>query len=109
MFFTIGQAAAMIGVTPKTLRVWEKLGKIEPAQRTIGGHRRYTHADIKKVTKEDQIVPDDRIVVGYARVSSHDQKADLERQAERLKAHCSAQYPAQKHEIIKDLGSGLNF
>lgn len=39
--------------------------------------------------------------LGYARVSSHDQKEDLLRQAERLKqAGCS--------EVITDIGSGLN-
>ena len=42
-------------------------------------------------------------MVGYARVSSHDQKEDLERQAEILTRH----YP--KAMVIKDLGSGLNF
>ena len=42
-------------------------------------------------------------MVGYARVSSHDQKDDLDRQANTLKQH----YP--NATMIKDLGSGLNF
>ena len=42
-----------------------------------------------------------RIVVGYARVSSYDQRSDLTAQAERL-----SQYGCQL--VIKDLGSGLN-
>lgn len=44
---------------------------------------------------------DQRIKVGYARVSSYDQRSDLIAQAERL-----SQYGCQL--VIKDLGSGLN-
>ena len=41
------------------------------------------------------------MVVGYARVSSHGQKDDLDRQVQRLKLHgCD--------RIISDIGSGLN-
>nr|WP_293031240.1 recombinase family protein [Moorena sp. SIO3I8] len=39
----------------------------------------------------------------YARVSSRSQKADLEQQVQFLKSR----YP--EAEIIKDIGSGLNF
>ena len=45
--------------------------------------------------------------VGYARVSSHDQKADLVRQQELLEAFCAAK--GWRHEVIADLGSGLNY
>lgn len=33
-------------------------------------------------------LPDQYRVVAYARVSSHDQKADLQRQSDRLEQHC---------------------
>lgn len=42
----------------------------------------------------------------YARVSSHDQKEDLERQHGILEAYCAAK--GWKSEVIKDLGSGMN-
>jgi predicted site-specific integrase-resolvase len=45
--------------------------------------------------------------VAYARVSSHDQKPDLERQAQVLQAYCAAQ--GWTHEIVTDLGSGMNY
>ena len=45
--------------------------------------------------------------IGYARVSSHDQKNDLVRQQELLEAFCAAK--GWRHEIIADLGSGLNY
>lgn len=53
-------------------------------------------------------LPQERKVVAYARVSSHDQKADLERQRERLELHCRAAGYA-KTELLTDLGSGLNY
>jgi predicted site-specific integrase-resolvase len=40
-------------------------------------------------------------------VSSHDQKHDLERQQAMLEAYCAAK--GWRTEIIKDLGSGMNY
>ena len=50
---------------------------------------------------------DERMVIGYARVSSHDQKDDLKRQVNRLDGYCSENF--HEHQIISDLGSGLNY
>ena len=47
------------------------------------------------------------LTIGYARVSSHDQKEDLKRQAIRLEDYCSAH--GWSYEIINDLGSGMNY
>ena len=38
---TISETAALIGVTPATLRRWDKKGYLVP-KRTLGNHRRYT-------------------------------------------------------------------
>ncbi|MDO8939668.1 MAG: IS607 family transposase, partial [Methylicorpusculum sp.] len=43
----------------------------------------------------------------YARVSSHDQKADLDRQHEMLETYCAAK--GWRSEVIRDLGSGMNY
>ena len=45
--------------------------------------------------------------VGYCRVSSHDQKKDLERQKEVVELFCAQN--GWQVEIIDDLGSGLNY
>ena len=47
------------------------------------------------------------LTVAYARVSSHDQKADLERQKQVLELYCAAQ--GWTFEVITDLGSGMNY
>ena len=40
--FTIGELATQSGMTPDTLRYYERLGVIAPAKRTSGGFRVYT-------------------------------------------------------------------
>jgi predicted site-specific integrase-resolvase len=48
-----------------------------------------------------------RPTIAYARVSSHDQKKDLERQIKVLEMYCSSH--GWKYEVISDLGSGMNY
>lgn len=100
---SIGQAALLLGVAVITLRHWEVTGRLSPAGRTPGNHRRYDLASLKQMLG---LAPPMRTTVAYARVSSHDQKEQLGWQAERLQRHCAEQgYTA---EIITDLGSGMN-
>ena len=68
----IGTAAEMLGTTPGQLRRWESSGELLPACKTRGGTRYYSTADLLGFANE--AAP----TVCYARVSSHDQKADLE-------------------------------
>jgi putative resolvase len=97
----IGKAAETLGVDVQTLRAWEKSGELVPDRRSQGGVRYY---DLGKIL---QLGSEDMPTVGYARVSSHDQKNDLTRQAELLEAFCAAK--GWRHEVISDLGSGLNY
>ena len=104
MKISIGKAARLLGVCKDTLRRWEKEKKIT-SQRTLKGHRRYSEGEITGLRKKNSL--EVKTTLGYARVSSHDQKKDLNRQIELLEAFCAAN--GWKHEIIKDLGSGLNY
>jgi len=46
----IGAIAAMLDVSTKTLRRWDKAGTIKPAFRTAGNHRRYDrHAVLETI------------------------------------------------------------
>ncbi len=101
---TIGEAAAVLGVSVSTLRRWEAEGKITPA-RTAGGQRRYDMATLRPENARAPEAP--RRTLAYARVSSHDQKADLERQKQVLEAYCAAQ--GWTYEVLTDLGSGMNY
>lgn len=103
---SIGDAAKELGVSTKTLRRWADSGKIK-SERSPTGQRRFFLADIKRITPRDLKQLDERITINYARVSSHDQKADLVRQAQVLEAFSSAN--GWQFETIQDLGSGLNY
>jgi len=96
--FTPYQLSKKIGVTRETLRKWETEGKIK-AIKTQGGHRRYT---LPSFGKDNEPVQQTRCII-YARVSSHKQQGDLERQIDFIKK----QYPT--YEVISDIGSGINF
>ena len=74
-YVSIGEAAQIKGVSIETLRNWEEKGILVP-ERTEGGHRRYKLTDLVEVDAQSQ-----KVTIAYARVSSHDQKSDLERQS----------------------------
>lgn len=97
----IGEAAETLGTVPATLRKWEKTGELLPTRKTAGGTRYYSMADLLSLNSADAPT------VCYARVSSHDQKEDLERQQIMLESYCSAK--GWRTETIKDLGSGMNY
>src|SRR5688572_30194274 len=101
--FKIGQAAKALGVSPSTLRRWEREGKIIP-ERTEGSHRLYRLSQFK-ISKKINIR--ERNTIAYARVSSHDQKSDLERQKKVLEMYCASQ--GWQFELVTDLGSGMNY
>lgn len=97
---SVKEAAKLLGITPKTLRIWEKDGKVKSI-RTNGGHRRYKVSDLIGNKKQDSIT------IAYARVSTSEQKEDLKRQEIVLENYCSSK--GYSFEIISDLGSGLNY
>ena len=101
---SIGEAAELLGVSNTTLRRWERSKKLVP-ERTAGNQRRYRLSQINPALVRDAEV--DRRTVAYARVSSHDQKDDLERQKQVLEMYCATQ--GWTFEIISDLGSGMNY
>ena len=79
-FIKIGEAASLLGVSIETMRRWEKTGELVPHRKTQGGTRYY---DVNKLKEAEN---NDYPTVCYARVSSHDQKGDLDRQQELLEA-----------------------
>lgn len=102
-FIKIGKAAEILGVSVQTLRRWEKLGSIIPERKSAGQTRYY---DLNKLLGLKHTANND-LTIGYARVSSHDQKEDLSRQAKMLSSYCMSY--GWNHEIIQDLGSGMNY
>ena len=93
MYLSIGEKTRECGVSIATLRRWDKRGLLKPDIITDGGHRRYKKKNCSGIK---------RLVIAYARVSSHDQKADLEKQKDVLSAH-------NPDMLLSDIGSGINF
>jgi len=108
------EASKILGIHERTLYLWDKAKKIETI-RTPGNKRLYnitkflsdrTPNDNNNININE---PDDynnineKIKIVYVRVSSNNQKDDLERQKNLM----VKLYP--KHLIIEDIGSGINF
>ncbi len=104
-YISIGEAAKLLGVSTKTLRRWEVQGKLKSTERTVGGQRRYDICGLRPHKRQQGDV--NRLTLAYARVSSHDQKSDLEQQKDMLQMYCAAQ--GWSFEIVSDLGSGMNY
>jgi predicted site-specific integrase-resolvase len=84
----IGAAAKYLRVSTSTLRRWESAGRMVPL-RTEGGKRRYDPAMLRPGLHHGAAV--ERRTIAYARVTSHDQKSDLERQKQVLELYCASQ------------------
>lgn len=97
----IGEAAKMLGVSVQGMREWHRTGELVPARITRGGTRYYA---LEQLTGPGKVAGR---TVAYARVSSPDQRADLDRQQEALEAFCAAK--GWEAETIRDPGSGLNY
>ena len=101
---SIKEASEFLGISIDTLRRWERVGKIT-SMRTQGGHRRYDKKELIKFKMGDN--SENRITIAYCRVSSSDQKEDLQRQIENVSQYCIAN--GYQFRVISDLGSGLNY
>lgn len=105
--YTPKEFAALINKSTSTLRRWDRGGILCPG-RTPGNQRFYTDSDLQKALNLDKPLPKEKKTVIYSRVSTHPQKADLERQQEKLEMFCAAK-GFVVGEKLTDLGSGLNF
>lgn len=98
MKYKISQYAKKYGVTIRTVWNWIYTGKVNYERIDDFGH-------VRIVEDEDKDVKDS--VAIYARVSSSENKSNLERQVKRLEDYCCARgYKVVK--IVSEVGSGLN-
>jgi len=90
--------ANLHAVTYRTAWNWYKAGKIKNAFKDEYGNI--------LVRIEDEIITPNTVAI-YARVSSNENKSNLQAQAERLKQYAMAKGYKIKH-IVKEVGSGVN-
>jgi len=103
-FVSISTAAQALGVSTSTLRRWEASGRLTLV-RAEGGQRRYDLASLRPQAQRDSQAS--RKTNAYARVSSYDQRADLEQQKQVLELYCASQ--GWIFDVVADLGSGMNY
>jgi predicted site-specific integrase-resolvase len=90
--------AHKMGISYKTAWRWYKAGKLPGQQMDTG--------TILVMGDEPEKQAATKVAV-YARVSSAENKSNLDSQAERLVAYCAARgYPVAK--VVKEVGSGIN-
>ena len=97
--------ADMLGVSVKTLQRWDNDGKLK-ARRSPTDRRYYTHKQYVDYIGEGN--SRNRKTIIYTRVSTSNQKDDLENQVEFLKQYANAK-GIIVDEIFEDVGSGLNY
>ena len=90
--------ATKMGVSYKTAFRWWRAGKLDAYQLDTG----------TVIVRDDTPLPDTAAGIAlYARVSTQGQKADLERQVERLKTYAASK-GYQVTKIAQEIASGMN-
>jgi excisionase family DNA binding protein len=93
-----------LGISYSTLSRWVREGRIR-AIRTAGGKYRIPESEVRRIAEGLPISKEVRAVI-YARVSSSDQRSDLERQVEYLTQYCSSK-GYRVVDVLSDIASGL--
>jgi excisionase family DNA binding protein len=93
-----------LGISYSTLSRWVREGRIK-AIRTAGGKYRIPESEVRRIAEGLPISREVRAII-YARVSSADQKSDLERQIQYLMQYCSSK-GYRVVDVLSDVASGL--
>lgn len=101
-----GDFAELLGVSVKTLQCWDREGILK-ANRTPTDRRYYTYDQYLQF-KGIKTEKDNRQTVIYARVSTRNQKEDLQNQVAFLRQFCNAKGMIVD-QCIEEYGSGLNY
>jgi len=51
-FLTVKEAAHVLGVSPSTLRNWDRSGKLEAIRHPVNGYRLYRYIDLKSLLEK---------------------------------------------------------
>jgi predicted site-specific integrase-resolvase len=98
-------AAEMLNVTVNTLQKWDRLG-ILVAHRLKTNRRYYLEEQINDFLGKESVANDCTVI--YVRVSNYGQSDDLKNQIQFLQDYAKNNGYVV-NEIIKDIGSGLNY
>ena len=94
----------IVGISYQTFKKWVRNGRVHVV-RLSSGRLRVPYSEVERILGRKSEVKEVRAVI-YARVSSSDQKTDLERQIQYLTQYCSAK-GYRVVDILSDVASGL--
>jgi len=107
----VGEAAKQLSVSDQTIRNYCSDGELDFTV-TAGGHRRISMASLRRYLGLDETSQEKRRTAIYCRCSTSTQtkEGNLDRQKERLLAHCETEFQNSRENILKicETGSGLN-
>ena len=98
---SIGKFSKEIGISINHIRLLHKTGELVPVKITKGGTRYYSDKQLN-----DYLGLNKKVIL-YTRVSTKQQKDDLENQIKNLKEYAYSK--GYNFEIISDIGSGINY
>jgi DNA binding domain, excisionase family len=101
---SIGKFSKEVGISINHLRLLHKTGELVPVKITKGGTRYYSDKQLNDYLGLNE---KDKKVMLYARVSTKQQKDDLENQIKNLKEYAYSK--GYNFEIISDIGSGIDY
>ncbi len=101
--YVISVAAELAGMHPQTLRIYERKGLVEP-ERTGGGSRRYSDADIALLSRIQQLTNEGLNLAGVKRVLDLEARvAELEARLVDAESRTSAAVAEAHREHRRDL------
>lgn len=103
---SLREAAKLVGCNPKSLQRLDREGKLKPVARTKTNRRVYARKDLVEFFGLQEETGDTVLV--YARVSSPNQRKDLENQVKVLQDFCKSK-KIKPDEVLTEIGGGLNF
>ena len=101
----LNDMAKRLGVSVKTLQRWDREG-ILVAKRNPNNRRYYTEDQYLEYIGSSN--KNDRKIIAYTRVSSNNQKDDLQNQITFIRNYVNAKGEILD-DVIQDIGSGLNY
>jgi MerR family transcriptional regulator, repressor of the yfmOP operon len=101
----IGDAAARVGLSPRTLRYYEELGLLTPSGHTAGGERRYGPADLERLERIVELR--DVLGMNLDEVKGFlDTETQLDRVRQEYRARKADETPsalAQRRELLEEI------
>lgn len=104
--YKLREFSDLLGKSWQTLQLWDRLGKLKAKRNPISNRRYYTHDQYLEYIGIKAV--DSAKTVVYCRVSSNNQKNDLETQIKSVEMYCISK-GIKVDEWISEIGSGLNF